>query len=78
LSGDDDDDEVGKMIDKWTPQGGFSGEITFGALVGFSSGYALKKIGKAAAFIIGVGFIAAQVGGWQLSSPPSPTYHYQY
>jgi uncharacterized membrane protein (Fun14 family) len=49
---------VGKLIDAMGP---LSGEVTFGALMGFSSGYALKKIGKAAAFVIGVGFITAQV-----------------
>ena len=50
------------MIDGWSPGGGMGGEVTFGALVGFSSGYALKKIGKATAFIIGCAFIASQVG----------------
>lgn len=52
------DDDVDKLIEKFGPVGS---EITFGALLGFSSGYALKKIGKATAFIIGCAFIAAQV-----------------
>lgn len=36
-------------------------QLTFGAAAGFCSGYALKKVGKAAAFTFGAAFIAVQV-----------------
>ena len=35
-------------------------KISFGSIMGYCSGYALKKIGKAAAVILGCGFIAVQ------------------
>ena len=35
-------------------------QLSFGAVMGYCSGMALKKIGKAVAFVIGVGFIGLQ------------------
>lgn len=37
------------------------GQLTFGALAGFAAGYALKKIGKLAAILLGVFFILIQL-----------------
>ncbi|CAM9834260.1 unnamed protein product [Ectocarpus sp. 6 AP-2014] len=55
--GGNDDDEVTKLIDKY---GDRIGEVGFGGVVGFCSGYAMMKVGKAIAFVIGVGFIVVQ------------------
>lgn len=38
-----------------------AGQLTFGALAGFAAGYTLKKIGKIAAIVLGVFFIALQL-----------------
>ena len=38
-----------------------AGQLTFGALAGFAAGYALKKVGKVAAIVLGVFFIALQL-----------------
>lgn len=35
-------------------------KISFGSLMGFCSGYALKQVGKVAAVVLGAGFIAVQ------------------
>jgi uncharacterized membrane protein (Fun14 family) len=35
-------------------------QISFGSIMGFCSGYALKKAGKAAAILVGTGFVALQ------------------
>jgi len=35
-------------------------QLTLGSVCGFCSGYALKKVGKTAAFIFGIGFISLQ------------------
>eukprot|EP01137_Pigoraptor_chileana_P010507 Opistho-2@60282 len=35
-------------------------EITLGSISGFCTGYAAKKLGKAAAFVIGLGFLGIQ------------------
>ena len=37
------------------------GQLTFGALAGFAAGYALKKIGKIAALVLGLFFIGVQL-----------------
>ncbi|CAM9560221.1 unnamed protein product [Discosporangium mesarthrocarpum] len=55
--GDKGDDAVDKLIDRVGAQ---LGDVGFGAVVGFSSGYALKKVGKAAAVGIGLIFVTAQ------------------
>ncbi|AEB11388.1 FUN14 domain-containing protein [Marinithermus hydrothermalis] len=39
----------------------FVGQITFGGLAGFATGYALKKIGKVLAVILGIGFLSLQL-----------------
>ena len=36
-------------------------QLSFGAIAGFAAGYALKKVGKLAALILGVLFIVIQV-----------------
>ena len=35
-------------------------QISYGFVCGYTSGYALKKVGKAASIILGLGFIAIQ------------------
>ena len=39
----------------------YASQLTFGGVAGFASGYALKKIGKFAAILLGVLFIGTQV-----------------
>ncbi len=39
----------------------FIGQLTFGGLAGFATGYALKKIGKVLAVILGIGFLSLQL-----------------
>jgi len=36
-------------------------QISFGALAGFATGYALKKIGRAVAIVLGLLFVALQL-----------------
>lgn len=36
-------------------------QLSFGALAGFAAGYALKKIGKLAALVLGLLFVAIQI-----------------
>ncbi|CAN0430311.1 unnamed protein product, partial [Hapterophycus canaliculatus] len=55
--GGEKDDEVTKLIDKY---GNSIGEAGFGGVVGFCSGYAMMKVGKTIAFVIGLGFIVTQ------------------
>ena len=50
-------DPVESALDKLKP---ILSQISFGSVVGYCSGMALKKIGKAVAFVIGVGFIGVQ------------------
>lgn len=54
----DDNDAVGKLIDKLGPSGN---EIGMSLVLGFASGYALKKVGRFTAIVVGLGFIAVQV-----------------
>lgn len=56
----DDDEEEGILARALGPLGG---EITLGGALGFGAGYSLKKIGKAAAFFIGLAFVASQTLG---------------
>ena len=51
------DDPVESAMDKLKP---YVNQLTVGSVTGFCSGYALKKVGKAAAFVVGCGFIALQ------------------
>lgn len=41
--------------------GPLGGQITFGSITGFCSGMALKQLGRAAASILGLGFLLVQV-----------------
>ena len=50
-------DAVESALEKATP---FLTNVTFGGMMGYCSGYALKKIGKALAVVVGVTFIALQ------------------
>ncbi|CAM9535953.1 unnamed protein product [Phaeothamnion confervicola] len=49
--------QVERFIDAY---GGYIGKFGFGGFMGFSSGYALKKVGKLAAVVIGIGFVGLQ------------------
>lgn len=53
----EDKDPVESAIEKLKP---VLSKLSFGAIAGYTSGYATKKIGKAAAFVAGVGFIIFQ------------------
>ena len=55
---DDNNDSVTNLIDVYSP---IINEIGFGTILGVCSGYALKKVGKFAAFVVGGVFIVAQV-----------------
>lgn len=52
-------DAVESALEKATP---FLTNVTFGGMMGYTTGYAMKKIGKAVAFFVGVTFIALQTG----------------
>ena len=51
-------DAVEKLLDKAKP---LFAKISFGGVMGYCSGTALKKVGKSLAFVIGCGFIGLQV-----------------
>ena len=50
-------DPMAKAIDTLKP---ILTKLTFGSLMGYCSGYATKRIGKAAAFAVGVSFMVMQ------------------
>jgi uncharacterized membrane protein (Fun14 family) len=50
-------DPVSSAIDKLKP---VLAKLGFGSIMGYCSGYATKKVGKMAAFAVGVGFIFFQ------------------
>lgn len=52
------DDAVAGLIEKAGP---LFANLSFGSAMGFCSGMALKKIGKAIAVVIGTGFVALQL-----------------
>ena len=52
-----DDDIVKRLIEKSKPQ---LGKLTFGGFVGYCSGAAAKKVGKAVSVLIGLAFITVQ------------------
>jgi len=52
-----DEDPVETALTKLKP---LFAKLSFGAVMGYCSGYALKKVGKALAVVIGVGFIGIQ------------------
>lgn len=51
---DDKDDPVVKFMQQYSPQ---LSQLSFGGVMGFCSGLSLKRLGKAAAYVIGI-FIA--------------------
>eukprot|EP00979_Chaetoceros_neogracilis_P018348 scaffold10575_cov275-Chaetoceros_neogracile.AAC.2 len=53
----DENDPVNQMLDKMRP---YAAKLTFGSIVGYCSGAAAKKIGRALAVLCGLGFIAIQ------------------
>jgi len=54
-----EEDPISQILEKVKP---YAGKLTFGSLVGYCSGAAAKKIGKALAVVVGLGFIAVQSG----------------
>lgn len=50
-------DPVETAIEKLKP---VLANVGFGAVMGYCSGYALKQVGKAMAFVIGIGFVGLQ------------------
>jgi uncharacterized membrane protein (Fun14 family) len=52
-------DAVESALEKMTP---FLTNVTFGGMMGYTTGYAMKKISKAVAFFVGVTFVALQTG----------------
>lgn len=50
-------DAVEAAIEKLKP---ILSKLSFGAIMGYTSGYATKKVGKVAAFVVGAGFIFLQ------------------
>ena len=55
----DKNDPINQLLDKAKP---IISKISFGSIVGYCSGAAAKKIGKAVAILCGLGFIAIQSG----------------
>mmetsp|Transcript_1975 Transcript_1975/g.3292 ORF Transcript_1975/g.3292 Transcript_1975/m.3292 type:complete len:127 (+) Transcript_1975:162-542(+) len=53
----DDSDPMAAALEKAKP---IFAQMSFGSVMGFCSGYALKKVGKATAVVLGCGFIALQ------------------
>ena len=54
---DNNDDAVNQLLEKSKP---LLSKLTFGGVVGYCSGAAAKKVGKAVAVIAGMAFIAVQ------------------
>eukprot|EP00753_Platysulcus_tardus_P020954 PLAT8487.1.p1 GENE.PLAT8487.1~~PLAT8487.1.p1 ORF type:complete len:259 (+),score=105.23 PLAT8487.1:28-777(+) len=54
---DSDDDDVMKLGDNL---GALGGQVGFGTVAGFTGGYALKQVGKAAALAVGMTFCLVQ------------------
>merc|ERR1711935_488510 len=52
-----DSDPTSSAIDLAKP---VLAKMSFGSIMGFCSGYAMKKVGKAAAVVLGCGFVAVQ------------------
>jgi uncharacterized membrane protein (Fun14 family) len=61
MSGEDkkkeDSDPMAMAIEKMSP---ILSQMSFGSVMGFCSGYAMKKAGKALAVVVGLGFVALQ------------------
>jgi uncharacterized membrane protein (Fun14 family) len=50
-------DPMEQAIDKMKP---ILAQLSFGSVMGYCSGMALKKVGKAVAFVVGIGFVGLQ------------------
>lgn len=61
MAGDsiDKNDPINQILDKAKP---ILSKVSFGSIVGYCSGAAAKKVGKAIAIVLGLGFIAIQSG----------------
>lgn len=46
-----------QALDKMKP---VLAQLSFGSVMGYCSGMALKKVGKAVAFVVGIGFVGLQ------------------
>mmetsp|Transcript_55816 Transcript_55816/g.135228 ORF Transcript_55816/g.135228 Transcript_55816/m.135228 type:complete len:130 (+) Transcript_55816:119-508(+) len=53
----EDNDPMASVIEKLSP---VMSQMSFGSVMGFCSGYAMKKAGKAVAVVVGLGFVALQ------------------
>ena len=53
----DKPDAVENTIEKLKP---LLQQVSFGGVLGYCSGYALKQLGKATAFVVGIGFLGLQ------------------
>ena len=56
-----DNDPVAQLIDQYGP---LLSQVGFGSIVGYTSGYAAKKIGQGVAFIFGCAFITTQMAAY--------------
>ena len=54
-------DAVERALDAMKPM---AGPLTFGGIMGYCSGMALKKVGKAVAFVVGLGFVGLQAAAY--------------
>lgn len=64
-SGDDKDKEASKALFH-------KGELSFGVVLGFCTGYLIKKVGKLFALAVGAGFIFLQVRRTLVGSAMDP------
>mmetsp|Transcript_20660 Transcript_20660/g.23137 ORF Transcript_20660/g.23137 Transcript_20660/m.23137 type:complete len:124 (-) Transcript_20660:212-583(-) len=55
------DDPIETTLDKLKP---VFARLSFGSVMGYCSGYAAKKVGKAVAFVVGAGFIIFQTAAY--------------
>lgn len=55
------DDPVNLALDKLKP---VFAQLSFGSVMGYFSGYAAKKIGRAAAVVVGIGFMTLQIAAY--------------
>lgn len=55
------DDHVNTALEKVKP---VLARLSFGSVMGYVSGYAAKKIGRATAMVFGIGFIALQTAAY--------------
>jgi FUN14 domain-containing protein 1 len=67
---DNDDAEISKEVDEVealinNTVGPLITKLGYGGVMGMCSGYALKKVGKIAAFFVGLGFVGFQIAQYQ-------------